>query len=76
MNKTLKVEIEIETDEENIDNILDKIRTKLIEIDKIEGIGLLTTWEYHKGRGIWLTYGWGYGKQKDKTRIWVPLRQQ
>jgi len=73
MNKTLKVEIEIETDKGNVNNILDKVRTKLIEIDTTEGIGLVTVWEYHKDRGIWLTYGWGVDKHK--TQIWVPLKQ-
>ena len=76
MNKTLRVEIEIETDKGDVNNMLDRVRTKLIEINEMEGIGLVTTWEYHKGRGNWLTYGWGYGKTVGKTQIWVPLRQQ
>jgi len=73
MNKTLKLEIKIEIDKGNVNDVLDKVRSKVIEIDDIEGVRLVTVWEYHKGRGIWLTYGWGVDDHK--TQIWVPLKQ-
>lgn len=71
MNKTIRIELELEIDEDSMENLLTKIRKKLIEIDVTSGVRLVTTWEFNKRRGIWLTYGWGFGK--GRTQIWVPL---
>lgn len=71
MNKTIKIELELEIDENGMDELLAKIREKLIDMDETKGIRLVTTWEFNKKRGIWLTYGWGFGK--GRTQQWVPL---
>jgi len=73
MNETIKVELEIQTDADNIKSTLKKIRAKLIEVQAMDEIRNVTTWQFNRDRGIWLTYGWGIGK--GSTEIWVPLQR-
>lgn len=74
MKETLRVEIDIDTDITHINGVLKEIRAKLIETKAIKGISCVTTWQFNRKRGIWLTYGWGIGK--GSTEIWVPLDQE
>lgn len=74
MNENIKVEITISSDVGNMQNILKEIRVKLIEIGAIKGVINVTTWQFNKDRGLWLSYGWGTGK--GSTQIWVPLNQK
>ena len=73
MRETLRVEIDIDTDITHIKGVLKEMRAKLIEIKAVKGVSCVTTWQFNKRRGIWLTYGWGIGK--GSTEIWVPLDQ-
>ncbi len=74
MNKTLKMEIEIESDKSHMDSILSSLRQYFSSIEQTVGVRLVTVWEFNKSRGVWLTYGWGNGA--DKTQIWMPLKQE
>ena len=74
MNKTLKMEIEIEGDKSIIDSILSSLREHFSNIEQTIGVRLVTVWEFNHSRGVWLTYGWGNGD--DKTQIWMPLKQE
>ena len=74
MNKTLKVEIEMECDTSKMDSVLFSLREYFSIIERTGGVRLVTVKEFNKDRGVWLTYGWGNGK--DKTQIWMPLKQE
>lgn len=74
MNKTLKVEIELQVDTSHMKSLLLDIRQKLIGIENMSGVNLVTVWEFNRDRGIWLTYGWGFGE--GSTELWMPLKKE
>ena len=74
MNETIKVDIVISTDVDDIKRVLNEIRAKLMEIRAIKGITCVTAKQFNKNRGNWLTYGWGIGK--GSTEIWMPLERE
>ena len=74
MNKTLKVEIEMECDQSRMEDVLFTLRKRFVNIKETQGVRLVTVREFNKDRGVWLTYGWGNGM--NKTQIWNPLEQE